>query len=249
MSEARSSGKTLPGGRARPAPSRDRRRAELAGIALLGALSISALLMLPEWFGSPVAGRIPELGEISDRKIKAPDHIEVIDERATDALRRAAVEQAPAVYDFDERRFEAVQRNLAAAFAAPNGVVLFVERIDRALALVVVIGEGVADGHLLGQIAADELEGGLAQRVLAAHPFDGFEANDFLVVRVPGQAISGYHFSVELSIGLQKSLKVTPQGFGSFEDGFDVLLDILVLLFPNRQIADHADQRCAKSAA
>jgi hypothetical protein len=118
MSETRSSGKALPGGRARAAQPKGQRRTELTAIAVVGALSISALLMLPEWFGSPVAWQLPEVGEISDRKIKAPDNIEIVDEQATDALRRAAVEQAPAVYDFDERRFELVQRNLTSAFAA-----------------------------------------------------------------------------------------------------------------------------------
>jgi putative nucleotidyltransferase with HDIG domain len=118
MSEVRTSGKTLPRAGARAAETTRLRRVHLVAIMLGGALAISALLMLPEWFGSPVARRIPQIGEISDRKLKAPDDIEIIDEEATAALRRAAIEQAPAFYDVDERRSEAVQRSVAAAFAA-----------------------------------------------------------------------------------------------------------------------------------
>jgi putative nucleotidyltransferase with HDIG domain len=120
MADTRSAGaaKVLPGGRTRAPRTDRRRRAELSAIALAGALAISALLMLPEWFGSPVARRIPQVGEISDRKLKAPDNLEIVDEEATAALRRAAVEQAPAVYDFDERRLTAVQQAVVAAFAA-----------------------------------------------------------------------------------------------------------------------------------
>jgi hypothetical protein len=74
--------------------------------------------MLPQWLGSPVARRIPQVGEIADRKFKAPDNLEIVDEEATAALRRAAVEQAPAIWDFDERRLEAVHHAVSAAFAA-----------------------------------------------------------------------------------------------------------------------------------
>src|SRR5262245_13537305 len=115
--DTRSAGKPLPGGRGRPqAP--ERHNARLTQIALGGALLISALLMLPQWFGSPVARRIPAVGEISDRDLKAPDNLEVVDEEATAALRRASTEQAPAVYDFDERRPESVQQSVSAAFTA-----------------------------------------------------------------------------------------------------------------------------------
>jgi len=179
MAEIRGTGKTKPGKRGRMVFPREQRHAGLIGIAFLGAMSISALLMLPEWFGSPATWQLPEVGEISDRKIKAPDNIEIVDEEATDALRRAAIEQAPVVYDFDERRFEAVQRSVSSAFSAARAARQEPPRpeetsVTPVAAFRAALGEGVA----------------VPEGALAALAEAGFSAPDeTLVVELVGSVL------------------------------------------------------------
>ncbi len=102
-------------GRGDPA---QRRGWRLHGVALLGSLALAGLLMLPTWLGSGAPARIPTAGEISDRDHKAPRQVDVVDEKATEALRRKASEAAPVVYDFDARRGPGLRTRVYAAFSA-----------------------------------------------------------------------------------------------------------------------------------
>jgi putative nucleotidyltransferase with HDIG domain len=96
---------------------------------LLSALLTLNLLPAP---GVGSAGRTPEVGAISDRDYKAPAAITIVDEEATEQLKRDAVENAPVVYDFDERRLEALGASLGAAFAAAREALLAGEGNDEA---------------------------------------------------------------------------------------------------------------------
>ncbi len=96
---------------------------------LLSALLTLNLLPAP---GVGSAGRTPEIGDISDRDYKAPAAITIIDEEATEQLKRDAVENAPVVYDFDERRLEGLQASLGAAFAAAREALLAGDGSDEA---------------------------------------------------------------------------------------------------------------------
>jgi putative nucleotidyltransferase with HDIG domain len=58
------------------------------------------------------------VAEIADRSYKAPADLEILDREATEQLRRAAIDQAPLVYDFDDRRTEAVRERVETAFVA-----------------------------------------------------------------------------------------------------------------------------------
>lgn len=101
------------------------RRSELLAGAVVASLLISALLtldLLP--FSSLGVSRIPQAGTISNRDYKAPASVSLRDPEATDALRREAIESAPAVYDFDERRADAFVQQIRAAFAAARAVPL-----------------------------------------------------------------------------------------------------------------------------
>ena len=92
----------------------------IATSALAASLVVAALLT-PELFGlGPVGltGQLPRVGEIADRSYKAPADIEILDVEATAELRRAAIEQSPVVYDFDERKASALRERMRAAFSA-----------------------------------------------------------------------------------------------------------------------------------
>jgi putative nucleotidyltransferase with HDIG domain len=89
--------------------------------AAIAASLVLAALLTPELFGlGPVGltGSIPRVGEIADRSYKAPADIEILDEEATEDLRRAAIEQASVVYDFDERKASALRERMREAFTA-----------------------------------------------------------------------------------------------------------------------------------
>jgi putative nucleotidyltransferase with HDIG domain len=96
---------------------RTRRRGSLIAIALGASLLLSALLTFEPFQLGPVGlrGRLPEPGEIADRSYKAPADITIVDRVATEELRRAEADRAPAVYDFDERRASAVTGRIGAA--------------------------------------------------------------------------------------------------------------------------------------
>jgi putative nucleotidyltransferase with HDIG domain len=95
-----------------------RRHWQLSLIVLTGSFLIAAVLVMPSWLGTGGHGRIPQVGEISDRDHKAPEDLEIVDEQATEVLRKDAIEQAPAVYDFDPRRGPELRRRVSQAFAA-----------------------------------------------------------------------------------------------------------------------------------
>jgi putative nucleotidyltransferase with HDIG domain len=99
--------------------SKRRRRHGLTALLLGASLVLSALLTLDlfEMGAVGFGGRLPQVGEIADRDYKAPSDVSLVDAPATEELRRLAVDQAPAVYDFDERRSASVAERLRAAFA------------------------------------------------------------------------------------------------------------------------------------
>jgi putative nucleotidyltransferase with HDIG domain len=93
------------------------RNREITALGLFASLVLSALLtqdLFPAGFGAGLAGP----GDIADRSYKAPAAVRIVDEEATEELRHKAVERAPLLYDFDERRPAAVRERVTAAFAA-----------------------------------------------------------------------------------------------------------------------------------
>jgi putative nucleotidyltransferase with HDIG domain len=119
----RSETKSLPGA-ARPRVTehaqRRTRRLQLVLSVLVTSLLLGALLTLDlgELGPLPLGGGLPEVGQIADRSYKAPADIQIVDREATEELRRATLEQAPAVYDFDERRGSQLRERIRAAFQA-----------------------------------------------------------------------------------------------------------------------------------
>ncbi|MEE9280862.1 MAG: HDIG domain-containing metalloprotein [Myxococcota bacterium] len=85
-----------------------------ASLLISGFLTLS-LLPVP---GLGSGARTPRVGDISDRDYEAPVAVTIVDEEATEQLRREAIQNAPMVYDFDERRLEALEERLTGAFAA-----------------------------------------------------------------------------------------------------------------------------------
>jgi putative nucleotidyltransferase with HDIG domain len=88
--------------------------------AVVTCLLLAALLT-PGLFGlgpAGFAGGVPRPGEIADRSYKAPADITIPDRQATEELRRAAIEQAPVVYDYDERRSTTAREQIRQAFLA-----------------------------------------------------------------------------------------------------------------------------------
>ena len=98
----------------------ERRSLGLLAAGVGASLLLSALLTI-DLLSSPGLGssvRTLRVGDISDRDYKAPTEITLVDEQATEQLRRDAVENASVVYDFDERRLEALEARLGPAFLA-----------------------------------------------------------------------------------------------------------------------------------
>ena len=88
--------------------------------AIAASLALAALLT-PGLFGitpGGLGGRIPKVGEIADRSYKASSDVTILDREATEELRRVAIEQAPVVYDFDDRRSSTLGDRIREAFAA-----------------------------------------------------------------------------------------------------------------------------------
>jgi putative nucleotidyltransferase with HDIG domain len=104
---------------------RARRRGLLITIVFGASLLLSALLTLDPFQLGPVGlrGGLPQAGEIADRSYKAPADITIVDEVATEELRRAETDQAPAVYDFDERRASVVAERIHTAFEVARQLV------------------------------------------------------------------------------------------------------------------------------
>ncbi len=99
------------------------RRARNRQLILMGALAslvLSGLLTMDLLPTGPVGlgGRLPRPGEIADRSYKAPSDINIVDQHATEEARRAALDQAPVIYDFDERQASVLRENIVAAFVA-----------------------------------------------------------------------------------------------------------------------------------
>ncbi len=91
------------------------RSRQLAAWGFGASLLLSGLLtqdLLPAGFGA----RLPEPGAIAERPYKAPADLRIVDEKATEQVRREAAEEAPLIYDFDERRQAALQERIEAAF-------------------------------------------------------------------------------------------------------------------------------------
>ena len=89
-------------------------------LAVFASFLISALFTVDLFTAGPVGfgGRLPSAGDIADRSYKALFDITLIDEQATDEHRRVALEQAPVVYDHDERAGGDLRERLRAGFAA-----------------------------------------------------------------------------------------------------------------------------------
>lgn len=99
---------------------RRRTRHRLTALAAASSLLVAALLTLDVFPRGPVGfgGRLPVAGQIAERSYKAPSDVSILDVAATEELRRAALGEAPAVYDFDERRATTVADQVHAAFRA-----------------------------------------------------------------------------------------------------------------------------------
>ena len=95
-------------------------RTLVVGSALASSLVLAALLT-PGLFGlnsGGLASSVPQVGEIADRSYKAPANVTLLDGEATEELRRSALEQAPVVYDYDNRRAATLRETIEAAFVA-----------------------------------------------------------------------------------------------------------------------------------
>ncbi|MEE2703319.1 MAG: HDIG domain-containing metalloprotein, partial [Myxococcota bacterium] len=99
----------------------------------------------------PIGASIQQAGEIAERSYKAPNEITLVDRQATEEVRRAALEQASIVYDFDAGRALELRQRLGTAFLAaqeelarqtPEGSEPQVE-IDPGSAFVAALGEEV----------------------------------------------------------------------------------------------------------
>ncbi len=97
-------------------------RERLAGRELafvgLGASLLISLIITVDLLGSGPGGIRLEPGDIADRSYKAPADLTLVDHAATEEDRRAALESAPVVYDFDERWGTELRRRIDAAFTA-----------------------------------------------------------------------------------------------------------------------------------
>ncbi len=92
---------------------------ELAFFALATSVVLSLVLTIDVL--SPGPGRIRsrlQPGDIADRSYKAPADLTLVDHAATEEQRRSATEQAPVVYDFDERWGQTLRERIEGAFAA-----------------------------------------------------------------------------------------------------------------------------------
>ncbi|MEE8557612.1 MAG: HDIG domain-containing metalloprotein [Myxococcota bacterium] len=95
-------------------------RTLVVGSALASSLVLAALLT-PGLFGlnsGGLASSVPLVGEIADRSYKAPANVTLLDKETTEELRRSALEQAPVVYDYDDRRAATLRETIEAAFVA-----------------------------------------------------------------------------------------------------------------------------------
>ena len=90
---------------------------ELAFVGVGASLLIS-LIITVDLVGSGPGGVRLEPGDIADRSYKAPADLTLVDQAATDEHRRAALESAPVVYDFDERWGTELRTRIDAAFSA-----------------------------------------------------------------------------------------------------------------------------------
>ncbi len=89
-------------------------------LAIFASFLISALFTVDLFTAGPagIGGRLPSAGDIADRSYKALFDITLVDEDATAEHFRVAVEQAPVVYDFDERAGGDLRERLRVAFAS-----------------------------------------------------------------------------------------------------------------------------------
>ncbi|NRA01841.1 MAG: HD domain-containing protein [Myxococcales bacterium] len=99
---------------------RARRRRLLLLCAVAASLVLAAILTLQVSNGGPVpiGASIQQPGEIAERSYKAPNEVTLVDRQATEEVRRAALEQASIVYDFDAGRALELRGRLGDAFAA-----------------------------------------------------------------------------------------------------------------------------------
>jgi putative nucleotidyltransferase with HDIG domain len=103
---------------ARPGLVERLRGRELLAFAAAGSVLLSLLLTLDLVSPGPRGlGRSLQAGDIADRSYKAPQDLTLVDHAATEDHRRAALEQAPVVYDYDERWGQSLRERIDAAFA------------------------------------------------------------------------------------------------------------------------------------
>ena len=154
---ARSENKSQPrparSGARDPEVARPSRNRELVLAALGASLFLSVVLTLDLVSLGPAAliGRTPQPGDIADRSYKAPADITIEDREATDERLQAAIEQAPVVYDLDDRQAASVRERLTLAFlagrAAIGGEIEAEEGPDPGAAFQEALGEGVEVGE------------------------------------------------------------------------------------------------------
>ena len=104
----------------RTAQPRRARRRELALVAALASAALAVLVTFDLFTEGAGYGRV-QPGDIAERSYKAPDDLTLVDAAATEENRRLAVEQAPVVYDFDERWGQTLSERVVAAFGAARG--------------------------------------------------------------------------------------------------------------------------------
>jgi putative nucleotidyltransferase with HDIG domain len=180
-----------------------------AGVASLLLAGILTLEVLP---AGPVAlgGRPPAAGDIADRSYKAPSDITVIDRKATEEHRRKALEQAPVVYDFDERWGQDVRKRLLEAFEAARGALQAVPDEQP--------GEGPDPAHVFLDALGEEAEVPLASvAYLAQQKFVTPQQGSLLRILEPALSRMIVNDSEELARKAEKRIIVVRE-VGSGEE-------------------------------
>lgn len=137
---------------------RRRMRGRIAGVyGAIGCLLIGAVLCLDDiGRGNFGYGAHLESGDFADRDYKAPFDLTVVDQEATDEHRKAAMEQAPSVYDFNRRGLDELRLRIDRSFSAARQALATTDPdrpADPSAAFVESLGVSELDEALLALLA------------------------------------------------------------------------------------------------
>lgn len=180
--------------------------------AFAASLVLAALLTL-DFLPTGMGGRLPQSGHIADRSYKAPSDISIVDEAATEEHRRAAAEQAPPVYDFDESRRIALRERVVEAFGAAR-TALQAETIEDAAQ--------EAPAHAFREALGEDIE--VPDAVLEKLVQSKYAADQqALVLQLVAPVVS--HMIVDDASELERQLEKRPVVVRELGSGDERLLD------------------------